>query len=462
MGRNAMSVVRAMSSALLNRTELASAVGRSYNGLRDIYDTLGYARQITLQQMRERFERDDIASAIITRAPEATWRGGGDLIEDNKPDVTTDFEQAWMTMEDRLHIWSIFTRTDILAGLGHYAVIFIGAPGNTETEIPQLKSPDDVWYLAPFAEENIEEPELINDPSNPRFGKPEFYRIKGLSEVKSPPRKASNVGTAAKQVHWSRIIHIADSPLQNALFGQPRLYKVWNDLDNLDKVVGGGSEAFWIRAHQGMQVDIDKEIEMKEGEEQKLTEEIEEFQHQIRRAIRTRGTTVRMLGSDVANFDGPSIAILRLISSGSRIPLRILLGSERGELASTQDRDNWFDYISDRRKLYAGPLVVREFVDRLVKYGALPKPTKYDVRWSQIKSMDDTARADLGIKWSTVNRNMGDIVITPDEMRDRLLDWEPLDEAERAKFKKPTSSATGVGEGGQPVAQVPPGPKLQK
>lgn len=443
--------MRALTSVLVSRAELASQAGLTFEGARDTYAVLGYPRVINLEMYRERYERDDIAAAVVERPPEATWRGGGELIEDDDPTKVTDFEQAWIDLDERLHVWPTFANTDVIAGLGRFAVIFIGAPGNTESELPTMSDQEEIMYLTPFPEDSIEELTLVTDPKNPRFGLPDYYRVKGLTAA------GTATGSFRKQVHWSRIIHIADRTLENALFGQPRLKRVWNDLDNLDKVIGGGSEAFWLRAHPGMQVDIDKELDLGKGEEDRLEAEIDEYQHQIRRVMRTRGTKINVLDAQIANFDGPASAILKRISAGSHIPLRILLGSERGELASTQDRDNWYDYISDRRKLFAEPRVVRAFVDRLMKYGALPEVPEYEVRWSQIKSMDDSTKADLGIKWSTINRNMGDIVVTPDEIRDRLLGWSPLSPAERKKWEKEVAPVPGAGSGGQPVAKPPAG-----
>jgi uncharacterized protein len=88
----------------------------------------------------------------------------------------------------------------------------------------------------------------------------------------------------------------------------------------------------------------------------------------------TRGAKLQDLGSAVAQF-GPQVdAIMDMIAGGSRVPKRILLGSERGELASTQDKENFDARVKDRRKDHAGPNVFRPFVDRLVWMGALPAP----------------------------------------------------------------------------------------
>ena len=91
----------------------------------------------------------------------------------------------------------------------------------------------------------------------------------------------------------------------------------------------------------------------------------------------------------MANFSNPADAILTQIAGSKAIPKRILTGSEMGELASSQDRDNWKDQINGRQTGYAGPYIVRPLVDRLIKYGYLPTPKKgpreYEVRCPQIQ-----------------------------------------------------------------------------
>ena len=53
-----------------------------------------------------------------------------------------------------------------------------------------------------------------------------------------------------------------------------------------------------------------------------------------RRVIRTQGMELNTLGGAVANPQGPLDVIIKLVSVASGIPIRILTGSERGELAS--------------------------------------------------------------------------------------------------------------------------------
>jgi hypothetical protein len=200
---------------------------------------------------------------------------------------------------------------------------------------------------------------------------------------------------------------------------------VWNLIDDLEKVTGGGSEAFWLRAHQGFNVNLDKDVELDPSEEDALSAEIDEFVDGMRRFVRTRGAKVEALGSDVANFNGPADAILTQIAGGSGIPKRILLGSERGDLASTQDRSNWHERVIDRQNQWAGPSVVRQAVDRFINYKFLPTPKEYTAFWPLIENLDEVQKVEVAERVANINQKMGVNVIDENEMRQAYFNKPP-------------------------------------
>jgi len=410
--------LRLLESALLSRAELASRAGITFGGKRDTFEVLGFTKNLTLDDYRQRYERNSVAGRIVDAFPSATFRGtGGEIIENEDVEVVTAFEQAWMDLATRLGVWSVFKRADILAGLGRYAVILIGAPGLLDQPLANLTA-ENIFFLQAYGEADAEIKSWENDATSPRFGKPTLYSLKRLT---------ADTSRIAKDVHWTRIIHIADGLLDDHVYGQPRLKRVWNDLDNLDKLTGGGSEAFWLRAHQGYQFDVDKDLKPDPKEKEDMRDQVDEFIHGMRRAVRTRGVTIETLGSDVADFSTNADTVLSLLSAGTGIPKRILMGSERGELASTQDRENWTERVQDRRDDYAGPIVVRQFVDRLIEFGALPKPVEYEVLWPAVNDLTDEQKLDVAVKYATVNQAAGETVVTANEIRDKALGMEPLD-----------------------------------
>jgi hypothetical protein len=426
--------LRTLSTVLEQRGAFAGGAGLTFGGQRDLYRALGYKRVILPRDYRTRYLRNGIAARIVEAAPKSTWRAGGELVEDEDPNTLTDFEQAWDDLNRRLKVWSTFQRTDILCGMGRYAIIVLGAPGDLNTELKKLKA-EELLYLSPFSEEDAMITRYETDIASPRFGLPLEYMLRrtniSMTTIQPPTL------LPGRPVHWSRVMHIADGLLDDQVFGVPRLERIWNLLDDLEKVVGGGAEAFWKRADAGMQLKLDPTVKADTKDLEKVKQEIEEYTDGLRRVLTTRGVDITPLSSNVADFGSPVQAVMGQISASTGIPSRILTGSERGELASTQDRANWEERISDRRFDFAGPQVVRPFVDRMIELGVLPEPEQYEVRWPDIRSFNDAERAIIAGQWAAINGSFGGIVVTANEIRDRVLGMEPLSPEELAPAAPP-------------------------
>lgn len=441
---------RAAASALIQRYRGFRSMGLTFDGRRNMWGILGYPETLGVQDFIERYERGGVAGRVVDVLPDGTWRGEMYLEEVEDLEKETDFELAWKDMEKRLAIRQRFHQTDVLSRLSTYSVLLLGtADGDFNHELPK-GTPDQLLYLQPYlgagsptsmatrgsaqgvgAEADVTIAEFDVDPKSPRFALPLYYTLRRPDIV--------SVDVFQKPIHWSRVIHVAEGTLRDDIFGRPALQRIWNHLEDLDKVVGGGSEAFWLRSNAGIHLNVDPTMQMTaSGQEElkKLAEQAEEYQHQLTRMIRTRGVEVNQLGSDVANFQSPADVLITLIAGSCGIPKRLLVGSERGELASTQDRENFRDLISGRQTNFAAPKIVRPFVDRLIEYGYLPTPKEYKVVWPTIEVMSETEKSQGASGWASVNSAMGKTVFTEEEIRDKWAGLKPLTEKQKKAIEE--------------------------
>jgi len=337
-------------------------------------------------------------------------------------------------------------------------VLIIGAgDADLRDELPK-GLPGGVRYLTPYAggggpgrggrrdqfgarssayDADVSVYEFDEDQRSPRFALPKTYQLRGLA--------STSASAEPYTVHWSRVIHVAENLLWDEVYGLPALERVWNLLDDLEKVTGGGAEAFWLRANQGMHLDIDKDMAANDTLEsiKALKEQADEYKHQLTRWIRTRGVTATPLGSDVANFSSPADAIITQIAGAKGIPKRILTGSEMGELASSQDRENWKDQVNGRQTQYAGPYIIRPLVDRLIAYGYLPIPMKgpdvYMIGWPHIQVLTEQEKAEGALKWAQTNQTAGETIFTNEENREHWYGFPPLTEEEKQLAAPPAA-----------------------
>jgi hypothetical protein len=393
MDEKAKKAVLAFNSVLLDRIKLGQQLGQQYGGKRDLYDALGYPLVISYQQYLGKYQRQDIAGRIVDLPAKDTWRKPPTIMDatSNTAEDTpsSPFVNGLRYLIDRQRLWHYLARIDRLAGIGRFGVLLIGTSGigALSTEMPRMNRPEDVIYLSPYSEGAVQITKLVDDPTSPRFGLPELYTVN------------LGIGMSTETVHWSRVIHVADDLLEDEVYGQPRMQRAYNLLEDLLKIIGGGAEATWRNMDKGLHADI-RDGFTDVADEDELSDEIDEYMHGLRRFLRTQGITITPLGSDVVDPTGLFNAIIGLVAASSDIPQRILLGSERGELASSQDAATWAGQIFERQQNYAEPQILRALIDRLVAYGALPAPQggKYTIEWPSQFELTDLERADLALK----------------------------------------------------------------
>lgn len=400
-----------MSSNLFNRMLLAFRAGLQFHGKRNLYEVFGYPQRLTTNHLLVKYQRQDLTSRIVNMAPEEMW-SDKPLIEQE------DIKQPWEAFASRFQLFDRIIQADKLCAFGPFSVLWLGLKGQNESPAQKIRSLDDVLYIQAYGGDAVRIKELETNTSSPRFGQPVLYEVTIGEENQS----------ITKEVHHSRIIHIVDRPLQGQLFGEPRLAQIYNVLEDILKMTGGSAELYWLTANRGMQVDVDKEMQLETGDAKALSDELEEFQHQLRRYIRTRGVKITNLGGDVADPRGVFETLMSVLAGTTSIPQRILMGSEAGQLASEQDRANWAEYITRRRTTFGEPYVLKPTLKALGTLGYLPEGAweKAIFVWPEAFHMNpvEEANAVASRARAVVNisrRNQfGDPVISEEEARTTL------------------------------------------
>lgn len=381
-----VSQIRTMQDAVISRSELSARLGKSFGDGRELYKVCGYPTEAELvfSYYEARFSRQEIAKRIISAPVFATWRQSPEVYEDEDPLVSTPFEKAWSSLVKKRRLYHYIRRLDTLAGIGQYSVLLLGFNDGQDlsTEVFPGKGRE-LLFVQPYSEVNATINLLDADSRSERFNLPLNYQIKMVSGTNS---------TIQQLVHWSRIIHVADGLLENDVYGIPRLQCVYNRLQDLETISAGSAEMFWQGAFPGIIFSTDAEADPDAQTIAQMDDEIVKYIHKLRRYMRMQGVTPHQLLPAIKEPTEFVMVQLRLISSGTGIPLRILIGSERGELASSQDEENWNDRIDERRQDY-GETIIRSVVDRLMYVGVLPSVEEYFVDWPDIGGLKDEDRA---------------------------------------------------------------------
>jgi len=414
--RGASAILRQASSVLMARDKMSNLVGKTYEGDRDLYKYLGYKRNLSYEDYSQRYDRGGIAARIIDAYPQATWRNPPKVKEAGVRKRATEFEREWEKLVKSMGLFHYLERLDKIAGVGRWGAMLLGAPGALETPL----SSGGVMYFSVFSEKSAQIDSYVTNEHSPRYGKPEFYKIAMAT--------GNDLNAViAKKVHYSRVLHAADGLLESEIIGVPRLQKVWNYLDDLDKIMGGAGEAFWRVVDRGIHFDVDPEAEFETEDQDDLNDELEEYTHNLKRFVVTHGVTSKVLGSETPNPQGAANTSLMLISGTTGIPKRILTGAEQGQLASEQDERNFNARVKERQTSYAMPMLLLPLIERLITAGAVPRPkNEIEAEWPDTSILTEKERADIAARKSQAVGNLSkqggpgspQVIVTPEEARE--------------------------------------------
>lgn len=421
-------------SPITTRRNLAGLAGQHFSGDRDLYQTMGYPRHLDAQDYVDVYLRQDIAARIVDAYPDATWR--------EPPEITGNkaLAEAWGALNRTMHLWRGLHRADRLTGLGHYGAIVLGLDGGQPMQEPVTGTDFRLIYTQPHSERTAQVIRWDDDPTSPRYGKPLLYRVTtGVNWT------GAGAGQKTVTVHHSRVIHLAERALEDESIGTPRLERIWNRLMDLDKLLGSSAEIYWQNSAMIMQLKADLEVQWEPEEQAALATQIDEMQNGLRRWLRTRGVEASNIAPGLQGSDASNTidCLIDIIAGAKGIPKRILLGSEAGELASSQDENNWSGRVAERREQFAGPTVAAPFIKRLQKYGILPGG-EFELQWPESDTLGEAGRADIALKSaqaiSTYANSPGaELLVSPDEFRKTmgydtpappLVEDEPIDEGE--------------------------------
>lgn len=386
--------------------------GMQFNGRRDLYELYGYQRWLQPNNYIGKYLRQDIAKRVVDAPVQAMWA--------DPPLLSGDpaFMASWDNFCEEIPVWNSIIRLDKLAGLGTFAVMVLGVDDGQALDQPlTLKDGRKFIYMQPYAEVACTINHFETNTNSPRFGKPLMYhinpgkfevaqRIAGAGATMTRPA----VSTRPFDVHYTRVLHVAENLLEDGVYGRSRMECVYNLLDDILKVAGGSAELFWIMANRGIHVDVDKDMELNPKDEENLTAEVQEYMDDMRRFIRTRGAKVTSLGSNVADPTGPFNVLLSLISAATGIPKLVLSGTTSGTLASAQDRANWAERVAERVTEYGEPIVLKPLIKAGIQCGVFPKPTTLNISWAEAFKLSPLERAQTSAQMARSAANLTKVI----------------------------------------------------
>lgn len=309
-------------------------------------------------------------------------------------------------------------------------------------ELPTSSSPQKpkrrLLYLRVFPESLVTVTQYDTDKKSPRYCQPIMYQV----TFNDPTLHHTGAGltTGTHNVHWTRVLHVPGDNLDvSEWFATPALQPVLNNTLDLKKLYGGSAEMYWRGAFPGLALETHPQL----GgdvivDKRKLQDMIENVYQGLERAFILMGMSAKTLAPTVVDPMNQIRVQIEAICINLGIPIRVFMGSERGELASSQDDAAWNDRLKFRQDTYVTPFIIVPFIDRLIHAECVLPPTLvdefgnlvgYEVEWPDLTSTSEEDRARVALLKTQalgiyVNQNV-ESLLPPMEYYTRILKETP-------------------------------------
>ena len=220
-------------SEMMSRTQLSQQMGFSFGDKRRLYKALGYPEEgdLTFEYFFNKYDRQDIANAIINRPCDATWKGEIILIEEGKTVPESELNTAWRILDHQFGIKKRLNKVDKLCELGRFSIILLGLDDvkNAEQFKLDVNGKRKLLYVKQIAESEVEIETWEDKPSSPRYGLPLLYKLKTGIVNKTGVEYTQE--TKDILVHHRRIVHYVTGNLTSEVFGVSKLKPIINRLE---------------------------------------------------------------------------------------------------------------------------------------------------------------------------------------------------------------------------------------
>lgn len=408
------------------------------------YRDFGFPTTLNFKLLHNMFRRNGLARAAVNKTVDKTWETSPFLLEQERDGSQTikreetPLEKQIRLAFKRLRFWTKVSDADSNSLVSGYAGLILRFADNRPLHEPVESVPngiDGLVEVIPVWSDQLTALEWDQNELSQTFGKVVLYEFK---EAAVKRRTGSNPGRTLK-IHPSRIIIWSDDGTTDCY---SMLEAGYNDLVTVEKIVGASGEGFWKNAKSSPIFEMDPKVDVGQlektmgmkGQEliDSLNAQVEAYQRGFDEMMLVQGITAKQLNVSLSDPASPFSIAVQSFSASISMPMKILIGMQTGERASTEDAQEWARTIMARRAKYTEPNIML-IVERLVEVGCLEDKDWY-IDWDDLTEASSEVKFNIATKMAEINAktidSMREIVFTPDEIRG-AVDREPLADGDK-------------------------------
>lgn len=258
-------------------------------------------------------------------------------------------------------------------------------------------------YIRIYADAAVTISQVETNPTSPQVGQPVMYSVQLGAEWDGYSGAAALAGMATVLVHWTRVIHYVPNALMSEIFSVPIMRAPLNNLLGLHKLYAAAPEMFYKGAFPGIALETHPSLGAKARiDRTQVRDMMQDYENDMQRWLALLGMSAKTLSPNVSDPTPFIKGQLEAVAMFSGVPMRKMLGSERGELSSTQDEGDWNDKVAGRQNNVITPRMLIPLFGRLIDAGALPVPgAGFFVDWPPLDKQSATEQSDFATKIAT-------------------------------------------------------------
>lgn len=408
--------------------------GQKHNHAADF----GYPDAVTFELAFDAYCRNPLARAAVDKTIGKTWEDNP-FLQEFQRDGTESGDQGETKVEgeirqrfDDLRMWQHLAECDRRSLVGAYSGLILRLADSKPFKEPVERVPgglDGLVEVIPAWEGQLSVSQWDTNETSPTYGHPLMFQFSesAVGQQKQPRQF---------EIHPDRvIIWSADGTLN----GRSALEPGYNALLDMEKIRGGGGEGFWKNAKSGLSLEIEKDAKIEdmaramnvavEDVVDRIDEQVKDFNKGFDASMLLQGIKATPLQVTLPSPEHFFAIAAQSFAASWSIPMKILVGSQTGERASTEDSEEWAKVNMARRTNRVIPAIMA-MVQRFERFGIL-KPADWFILWGDLTEASMGEKIERAVKMADVNQKMGEeIVFTGDDIRG-AVGMEPLSDAER-------------------------------
>lgn len=432
----------------------------------------GWPTHVGFNQFYKMYRRNGMAKAAVSKTVTKTWEDNPVLTNDDS-NGQNSVEKAIAKRFRKLRVWQKLAEADRRALVGGYSALILRfADGRTfDQPVGDVAGPAGLAGVIVAWAPQLQVTGWDQDTLSETYGEPTEYTFNETAVIEDSANALPK--TRSFTVHPDRVLIWSSDGTVHA----PSLLEAgYNDLLDMEKIKGAGGEGFWKNAKAAPVLEVDKDASLREmanmmgveeeGMLEAMNEQVESYSKGFDNLLMLQGIQSKPMNVQLSIPESYFMVAAMSYSASVEVPMKILVGSQDGERASTEDAKEWSQTMNARRSDKIFPLL-DELVDRLTQFRVLVG--EWSVTWTDLTKATLQDKLELAAKMANINSKSdtlktGEKVFSNAEIR-QAVDYEETPKVGKLQALPPPApegqKEDEQEEEGPPEALPPPSPELR-